>query len=136
MRELYKEHADKLYSFALRLTGGDRPWAEDIVQETLLRAWRSLDKLVEHGGTPRPWLCTVARRIFLDGLRSRKARPTETGLGDDIDLLPIPDQTQSVVDSIAVAEALSALSPAHREVIIEEEWLPKNLYSEPDSSCL
>src|SRR4051794_9464527 len=41
MRPLYAEHAGPLLTFVLRLTGGDRQRAEDIVQETLLRAWRN-----------------------------------------------------------------------------------------------
>src|SRR5215217_5725508 len=74
MRALYDEYAGQLFGYAVRLTSGDRLWAEDIVQETLVRAWRSLDKLEAHGGSLRSWLCTVARRIFVDGHRSRKAR--------------------------------------------------------------
>ena len=40
LRVLYEQHAAPLLSYALRLTGGDRGRSEDIVQETLLRAWR------------------------------------------------------------------------------------------------
>ena len=45
---LYEEHAGPLLMFVLRLTGGDRQRAEDIVQETLLRAWRNA-----HRSAPR-----------------------------------------------------------------------------------
>ena len=41
MQALHDEHAAALWAFALRLTGGDRTAAEDVVQETLLRAWRN-----------------------------------------------------------------------------------------------
>jgi len=40
MRALHNDHASALWSFALHLVGGDRSRAEDVVQETLLRAWR------------------------------------------------------------------------------------------------
>ena len=50
MRALHDEHAGALWSFALRLTSGDRGRAEDIVQETLLRAWRNLDSLDDPAG--------------------------------------------------------------------------------------
>src|SRR4051812_40534499 len=64
MRTLYAEHAGPLLAFVLRLTGGDRQRAEDIVQETLLRAWRNAHRLnMREGTSPRPWLVTVARRI-------------------------------------------------------------------------
>ena len=45
LRALYDGHAAVLLAYALRLTDGDRNRAEDIVQETLLRAWRNLDRL-------------------------------------------------------------------------------------------
>ena len=67
MRALYAEHAGPLFAFALRLTAGDRQRAEDVVQETLLRAWRNAHKLDEQGSRSlRPWLMTVARRIVID----------------------------------------------------------------------
>ena len=41
MRQLHDEHAAALWGYCLRLTGNDRARAEDVVQETLLRAWRT-----------------------------------------------------------------------------------------------
>src|SRR3569832_2070706 len=79
LRMLYEEHAEPLLMFVLRLTGGDHQRAEDIVQETLLRAWRNAHKLgTEPGTSLRPWLVTVARRIAIDDHRSASARPAET----------------------------------------------------------
>ena len=49
-----------LFRFAFWLAR-DRSIAEDVVQETLLRAWRSLDSLTDDGAA-RPWLLTIARR--------------------------------------------------------------------------
>jgi RNA polymerase sigma-70 factor, ECF subfamily len=119
MRVLYQDYVTDLQRFALRLTQGDHQWAEDVVQETLVRAWRSLDKLLSFGGSLRPWLFTVARRIVIDGRRTRAARPEEAA--DEIDTLVIavPDETQHVVDSIILVDALNALAPLHRDVLIE-----------------
>src|ERR1700750_3415226 len=79
VRMLYEEHAGPLLMFVLRLTGGDHQRAEDIVQETLLRAWRNAHKLgTEPGTSLRPWLVTVARRITIDEHRSASARAAET----------------------------------------------------------
>ena len=76
VRMLYEEHAGPLLMFVLRLTGGDRQRAEDIVQETLLRAWRNAHRLGAQGQQSlRPWLVTVARRIAIDDHRSASARP-------------------------------------------------------------
>ena len=47
MRTLYAEHAGPLLRYALHLTSGDRQRAEDIVQETLLRAWLHPDAIAE-----------------------------------------------------------------------------------------
>ena len=56
VRALYAEHAGPLLGYVLRLTGGDRYRAEDVVQETLLRAWRHPEALAASDGSPRPWL--------------------------------------------------------------------------------
>ena len=79
LRALYDGHAPVLLAYALRLTDGDRTRAEDIVQETLLRAWRNLDRLDEDAGPVRPWLFTVAQRLAIDAHRARRARPPEVG---------------------------------------------------------
>ncbi|MDT4932083.1 MAG: polymerase sigma-70 factor, subfamily [Pseudonocardiales bacterium] len=57
-RALYREHADALLSYVQRLMHGDRQLAEDIVQETLLRAWTHADRLP--ADAQRPWLLTTA----------------------------------------------------------------------------
>lgn len=41
MRALYREHAGPLLAYVLRLVAGDRQRAEDVVQETLIRAWKN-----------------------------------------------------------------------------------------------
>ena len=79
LRALYDGHAPVLLAYALRLTDGDRNRAEDIVQETLLRAWRNLDRMDENAGPVRPWLFTVAQRLAIDAHRARRARPPEVG---------------------------------------------------------
>ena len=73
------QHAPVLLAYAMRLTDGDRARAEDIVQETLVRAWRHLDRLDESVGPVRPWLFTVAQRLAIDAHRARLARPHEVG---------------------------------------------------------
>src|SRR5437868_476484 len=54
--ELYREYHRPLLAFVLRLTGGDRPWAEDVVQETMIRAWRNADRLDDRTSSLMPWL--------------------------------------------------------------------------------
>src|SRR5215475_14473692 len=83
-RALYAQHAGVLLAFVQRLLGGDRPAAEDIVQETLLRAWRNADRLPPNA--IRPWLFTTARHLVIDAYRARRARPVDdVGRPDRLD---------------------------------------------------
>lgn len=120
VRMLYEEHAGPLLMFVLRLTGGDRQRAEDIVQETLLRAWRNAHRLGAQGQQSlRPWLVTVARRIAIDDHRSTSARPPETY---DRELESFPssaDDTDRVLQLMTVTDALKTLSQSHREILVE-----------------
>ncbi|MFB9238032.1 sigma-70 family RNA polymerase sigma factor [Plantactinospora siamensis] len=118
VRQLYEEHSGPLLSFVLRLTGGDRQRAEDIVQETLLRAWRNAHRLGAQGQSSlRPWLVTVARRIAIDDHRSQGARPTET-YDRDLEAFAEADDTERVLRTMTVSDALRALSQPHREILI------------------
>ena len=120
VRVLYEEHAGPLLMFVLRLTGGDRQRAEDIVQETLLRAWRNAHRLGAQGQQSlRPWLVTVARRIAIDEHRSASARPAET-YDRELESFPTTaDETDRVLQSMTVSDALRQLSHSHREILIE-----------------
>ena len=74
MRQLHDEHAAALWHYCLGLTGRDQARAEDVVQETLLRAWRNFSVLDESRGSVRGWLFTVARNIVIDESRTKRSR--------------------------------------------------------------
>jgi RNA polymerase sigma-70 factor (ECF subfamily) len=118
LRELYDEHAGALLAYAVRLTNGDRGRAEDVVQETLLRAWRHREALDEDRGPLRPWLFTVAHHVAIDAFRARAARPTEVG---DAVLATVPaaDDIDARLDRLVISDAMHSLSPEHRAVIVE-----------------
>jgi RNA polymerase sigma-70 factor (ECF subfamily) len=115
---LYHEYHRPLLSLIVRQTGGDRQWAEDVVQETMVRAWRSLDHLDTEADSLLPWLATVARRIVIDDRRRRGARPPEAG-EDALQTLQSADGTDDMLRDLVMTEALKELTPAHREVLNE-----------------
>ncbi|MBW8486272.1 sigma-70 family RNA polymerase sigma factor [Actinomadura parmotrematis] len=115
---LYRRYHRPLLAFVLRLTGGDRPWAEDVVQETMIRAWRGADRLDADAASLMPWLATVARRVVIDDRRRRSARPAEVG-GGPVERAAAEDRFDGVLGRVVVADALRALSPAHRRVLVE-----------------
>jgi RNA polymerase sigma-70 factor, ECF subfamily len=116
--ELYRTYHRPLMAFVARLTLGDRQLAEDVVQETMIRAWRNLDRLDDEAESLMPWLATVARRIVLDHRRHRNARPQEAG-DAPLEHLAVPDETNDLLRSVMLAEALEMLSAAHRQALNE-----------------
>jgi RNA polymerase sigma-70 factor, ECF subfamily len=121
LRALYDQHAPVLLAYAMRLTEGDRARAEDIVQETLVRAWRHLDRLDQQDRPVRPWLFTVAQRLAIDAHRARLARPPEVGPAA-LDSVPGLDEIEPALDRIVVVDALDSLSREHRAVIVENYY--------------
>lgn len=99
-----------LYRYAYWLCR-DRALAEDLVQETLLRAWRSLDSLREEAAARR-WLITILRNEFMRELSKRR----DTVAIDD---LPLVDTRASVggadTDMHDVRRAMWKLTPEYRE---------------------
>jgi RNA polymerase sigma-70 factor (ECF subfamily) len=116
--DLYRQYYSPLMAFVLRLTAGDRQQAEDIVQETMLRAWKQGGRLDPAASSLMPWLATVARRIVIDEQRRKDARPPETG-EERLAKASVTDLTDDVLRSVIVADALRALSPSHRQVLNE-----------------
>jgi len=117
VRTWYQQHGAALLAFATGLTG-DRAIAEDVLQETLVRAWRHAGSLSDVHGSVRSWLFTVARNIVTDHLRAKSVRPREVAQLQE--LAPTErDHAQQVVDSIVALQALEKLSREHR-IVLEE----------------
>ena len=118
MTAVYREHSPSIYRFLLRLTLGDAQLAQDLLQETMLRAWRQQDVLAIDSNSQRRWLFIVARRVAIDAARARMLRPKEIGT---IDLTTVPadgDPIERLIASHDVRNALRALSNDHRDVLL------------------
>lgn len=116
MRTLHDEHAASLWAYVVSLTG-DRTAAQDVVQETLLRAWRHPASLDPSKGSVRSWLFTVARRLVIDEWRSSRSR--RESLTDIIPEQARGDDTDQILQTFVVTEALRQLTPEHREVLVQ-----------------
>ena len=118
MQQLHDEHAAALWHHCLRLTGWDRPRAEDLVQDTLLRAWRHRAVLDNPSTAVRAWLFTVARNIVIDEWRSRRHN-SELSVAEVPEPAEPADRTDQLLLSWLVADAITHLSTEHREVLLE-----------------
>jgi RNA polymerase sigma-70 factor (ECF subfamily) len=78
------QYAPQLYSSALRMTRNPAD-AEDLVQETYLRAYRSFGGF-EEGTNLRAWLFRIMTNQYINTYRAKQRRPTETDLDDVEDL--------------------------------------------------
>lgn len=119
-------HAEQLYRIALRLTGSPQA-AEDLVQDTYLRAFRSWQSY-KPGTNLAAWLATIMRNANLDELRRQSRRPVQEPLDDDGDYYlynrlaesgPQPqDEVLARLSGNAIVSAVGDLPPNFREVVV------------------
>jgi RNA polymerase sigma-70 factor, ECF subfamily len=114
---LYDEHATVLWRYAIRLTG-DANRAEDVVQETLLRAWQHPEVISDTERSPRGWVFTVARNMMIDERRSPGFRNVVSSLDDSsTPEQSAPDEVNAALGRMLIADAMTQLSAEHRAVI-------------------
>ena len=118
MREVYATHGDALWRFCLHLTRGDPRRAEDVAQDTLLRALRHPEVLTRPSDSVRSWLFTVARNIVIDTWRSARTRNEVLAEPGTVEVTT-PDNVDELLTSWLVADALRSLSAEHRAALGE-----------------
>ena len=115
MEELYRQYVQIVYRFlvsACRNPG----LAEDLTQETFLRAWESLERF-DHSCRISTWLCQIAKHVLYQHWEKYgRERPAEPDLQ-----IPAPEDTESQalrrVELTEVLEAFWALGPDMRQVV-------------------
>src|SRR5712691_3541135 len=113
--QLYRENCGFVLSYVTGLLR-DRYLAEDVVQETMLRAWRHCDELSPDKGSVRGWLIRVAHNIAMDKIRMRRSRPAEVAEESAPEGV-LEDHADAVVSALHVRQVLSRLSPGQRDVL-------------------
>jgi RNA polymerase sigma-70 factor, ECF subfamily len=113
---LYNEHYPALLGFFARYV---RDWhkAEDLVQETLLRAWRNIDHLDTQPGHTRSYILAIGRSVVIDAWRAAQCRPRLVSDEAAVAAVPSTDDVDRLLDSWLVAEALGRLSRNHQAVV-------------------
>jgi len=117
IRLLYADHARVLRRYVGRFCP-DQASADDIVQETFIRAWRHLPQLSSVDFPVRPWLFRVARNLLIDADRAARSRPS-TVPAQAADEAHDDTRLNRVLDQQIMADALHQLSHAHRTVLVE-----------------
>lgn len=124
--ELTQRHLKSVYSFALRFVGSEAD-AEDVAQETFLKAWKNLKKYRKESSKFKTWTLRIARNTAIDFLRKKKHVPIsrfDTEGGNVLaETVPDPGALAEELmikldDTNILTRALSQLSAEHREILL------------------
>lgn len=125
LEALYDRYASTVLGVALKVIG-DQGAAEDVLQETFWRVWRSAVTFQPQRGSFTGWLFRITRNLAIDAYRRRNTRPqplTSADEAEDVfDQTPDPDvdvveQTQAILKNRQVRNALTSLPQGQRQVI-------------------
>lgn len=124
LRLLHDQHGPDLLRYANRQTS-DSQMAEDIVQETMAKAWKNLRLLEGDPEAIRPWMFTVARNLIIDDRRRVRHRYERTV--SDVHETSTRDDFATILDRMLIADALATLSAGHSGVVIDAHYLGRSV---------
>ena len=125
LKAIHDAHSEALLRYVLRLTRGDMQFAEDVVQESLLRLWRKPELLQHCTDGVRAWLYTVAGNQVINDRRSaRYARELRT---DSVPERSSPDEFGPAFDTWILSDALMSLSADHRVAVVRGYYLGQSV---------
>jgi RNA polymerase sigma-70 factor, ECF subfamily len=116
LEELYRRYERRVYVFGLRLLC-DRGLADELVQETFLRLWRTADRFDACRGNVAAYLFMLARSLATDLLRRPSSRPFAPERAEIDGATPPSDATDSTLTRLVIDQAMESLSSPHREVL-------------------
>lgn len=113
--DLYKKYADKVFNYFWYRTGHDKALAEDLMQETFLKAFQNLSKFRIRGYSYLTYLLTIARHLLIDHYRKPTSVPIE-----DVEDIPyeVTDEIERKSDAEALWHAIQDLPASNRDVLL------------------
>jgi len=120
LRQIYAANAAPLRAYVRRFTTDAQ--ADDIVQETFIRAWRHLERLRTDDRPVRPWLIQVARHLLTDAARHDRRRPMTVPDTTSAATVGVDGGLDRVLDQQVLLQALRRLPPGQLAVLIES-WV-------------
>lgn len=108
IEDFFRDHSRAVYAFLVSLCR-DPVWAEDLMQETFTKATLSLGGY--RGGSPRSWLFTIARSVFIDDVRRRRPEPSD-------EMIELPATDPDVAEIDAISRVLTTLPERQRIALL------------------
>jgi RNA polymerase sigma-70 factor (ECF subfamily) len=128
--ELYRRYERRLFRFGVQQLG-NTGLAEEMVQETFVRLWRTAAGRFDAGkASVQTYLYVIARSAAADIRKRPSSRPLLPV--EDVDTPPQPDTVDQILDSMIVREALESLGAGHAQVIqlAQDEGLTQSQIAE------
>jgi RNA polymerase sigma-70 factor (ECF subfamily) len=116
--DAYVLYRDDLLAFVRRRMGGDAMGAEEAVQETFLRAWRSLNRFDSDTGTIRMWLYAICRNACADAASARARHARADLLATDGSEIVDDPTADRLAARSNVRDVLRILPAAQRDAIV------------------